>query len=56
MAKSDYTYCGGKRCLLRKNCKRYLEGQGINFDEGTDFIDNCEEDERPLFEPAIKSE
>ena len=55
------TYCRGKRCLLRTNCKRFLHGQHLipaAQPDGTDkhsWIDNCDEETRELFEPEKSS-
>ena len=57
MATPHYTYCRGNRCLLRSNCKRYLEGRYfyVENDKRT-WIDHCDEEERDFFDPDKKSE
>ena len=59
MATPHYTYCRGNRCLLRSNCKRYLEGRYFYSNAESDkrtWIDNCDEEERDFFDPDKKSE
>jgi len=61
MATPHYTYCRGNRCLLRSNCKRYLDGQRmpdslLGKSDHHGWIDHCDEETRELFEPEKKSE
>jgi len=58
MAKSYSPYCNGNHCLLRSNCKRYLDGQNIYLQNNSKkyvWIDKCDEKERDLFDPMKKS-
>lgn len=45
MANKDFTYCNGKWCGLRSQCRRYLDGQRIiasNDDEQYYWMDHCD--------------
>jgi hypothetical protein len=60
MAKSYTVYCRGRHCLLRSNCKRYLNGQRMpdSMLESSDqhcWIDKCDEESRDMFDPERKS-
>ena len=46
MANRDVTYCNGKDCALREQCRRYVDGQRImanaERDEGQYYwMDHC---------------
>lgn len=42
MAKTDFTYCRGKECPSRKQCKRYVLGLDAANDGNThSWISNC---------------
>lgn len=50
----DISYCNGDGCLLRNQCKRYVEGQRIKDNHHGDtnqfyWMDSCNIDNRELF-------
>ena len=50
----DITYCNGDGCLLRNQCKRYVEGPRIKDNHHGDthqfyWMDSCNIDNRELF-------
>ena len=54
MANRDVTYCNGRGCALRGQCRRYVDGQRIMInaerDEGQYYWwDNCNEETREGF-------
>ena len=54
MANKDVTYCNGRGCALRGQCRRYVDGQRIMInaerDEGQYYWwDNCNEETREGF-------
>lgn len=51
MANRDITYCNGKGCMLKNQCKRYQDGQCIIANHNGDtnqywWMDNCNEENR----------
>lgn len=51
MANTDITYCNGKGCILRSQCRRFQEGQRIiaNYNGDTNqhwWMDNCDPETR----------
>ena len=54
MANKDVTYCNGRGCALRGQCRRYVDGQRIIANESRDenqywWMDNCNEETREGF-------
>ena len=54
MANRDVTYCNGRGCALRGQCRRYVDGQRIIANESRDegqyyWWDNCNEETREGF-------
>ena len=50
----NITYCNGKGCVLRNQCKRYQDGQRIiaNINGDTDqyaWMDNCNPENREMY-------
>lgn len=46
MANTDITYCNGKNCILRSQCRRYQDGRRIIANHNGDtnqhwWMDNC---------------
>jgi hypothetical protein len=51
MANTDIAYCNGKGCILRSQCRRYLNGQRIIVNQNGDanqyrWMDNCDPETR----------
>jgi hypothetical protein len=51
MANTEITYCNGKGCILRSQCRRFQDGQRIiaNVERDTGqyiFMDNCDSETR----------
>ena len=51
MANTDITYCNGKGCILRSQCRRFQDGQRIiaNYNGDTNqhrWMDNCDPETR----------
>jgi len=51
MENKDFTYCNGKGCALKDQCRRYQEGQRIIANVNGDthqywWMDNCNEENR----------
>jgi hypothetical protein len=54
MANTEITYCNGKGCILRSQCRRFQDGQRIIANQNGDtnqhrWMDNCDPDDRELF-------
>lgn len=54
MANTEITYCNGKGCILRSQCRRYQDGQRIIANQNGDtnqylWMDNCDPDDRDGF-------
>ena len=54
MANRDVTYCNGRGCALRGQCRRYVDGQRIMInaerDEGQYYwMESCNEETREGF-------
>lgn len=54
MANKDITYCNGKGCVLRNQCRRYQDGQRIMANRHGDsnqhrWMDNCDPETREGF-------
>ena len=51
MDSTDITYCNGKGCILRSQCRRFQDGQRIiaNYNGDTNqhrWMDNCDPETR----------
>jgi len=54
MANTNITYCNGKSCLLKNQCKRYQDGQRIADNREGDtnqywWMDNCNPETREMY-------
>jgi hypothetical protein len=50
MTNTDITYCNGKGCILRSQCRRFQDGQRIvaNYNDTNQhrWMDNCDPETR----------
>ncbi len=50
----DFCYCNGKGCGIKAYCIRYVDGTKTKGESGHWWIDNCDDESRPLYLPIRK--